>query len=516
MGVVLARGGIAARCATAAAAILAAAPVCGAWAQTLNEPVQRLISAARIGHDTRVGVYVVDVHGGATLASVRANEGFTPASNQKLLTSGAALEVLGPDFVFATELVRDGEDLVIVGAGDPAFADPDVLDRLEPRLTVDDVLDTLAQSAVKAGVKRAAHLTVDDRVFDRQLVHPTWPAHQLSDWYCAEVSGVIFHTNVLSVFPRPSPDGNGKRPTFSVQPSAAWLSVENRATTTVDGKNAVSLVRVSDANQFRMSGEVRYAAQVPVETTVHDPSLFFGQVLADRLERAGVSVGDEHAPASGPNPAVRLIDPDGTVKRDRVLARVTTPLADVMRRCNRDSHNLYAEAMLKRVGHETTHEPGSWASGAAVVRMLLSQKIDPEAASSTVIADGSGMSRDNSVSPRTLARWLAAIAGESPAVAETFVESLARPGEGTLRERFQSPRPKNLVRAKSGYIKGVRSLSGFLTSPDGSRRVAFSILINGVPEDSGAAAKRLHEDIVLEIDRWMTRQGGPARGTPGG
>ncbi len=499
-----------------AALVLAACASCAtAFAQPLNDEVERLITGSKLGREARVGVCVIDARTNATIASVRAGEAFTPASNQKLLTSGAALLVLGPDFTFATELLKDGDDLVVVGSGDPALADPDVLDKLEPRLTVDDLLGVLCESVVKAGMKRAGRLVVDDRVFDRELVHPSWPARQLGDWYCAEVSGVIFHTNVLSVFPRPSPDGTGKRPTFTVQPSASWLTVENHAVSTAAGQNAISLVRTSDANEFRMSGEVRTAVQAPVETTVHDPALFFGQVFADRLERAGVTVGSGARPGE-PNPAVSLVGPGAEVRRERVLARITTPLTDILRRCNRDSHNLYAEALLKRIAHETTREPGSWSGGAAVVRMLLSQKIDPEAAATTTIADGSGMSRDNAVSPRTLARWLVALSQESPAVADAFVDSLAKPGEGTLRERFQSPRPKNLVRGKSGYIKGVRSLSGYLSSPDGSRRVAYSILINGVREDAGATAKRLHEDIVYEVDRWLSRQVAQARPVSGG
>jgi len=491
-----------------------------AGAQPLNAPIQRAIDSVKLGPEARVGVCIIDGASGATLASIRAGEGFVPASNQKLLTSGAALLVLGPEFVFSTDLVRSGDDLVVVGSGDPALADPEVLDRLEPRLTVDDLLDTLAAAVPKAGITGVGRLIVDDRVFDREFVHPSWPERQLGDWYCAEVSGVIFHTNVVSVFPRPSPDGPGNRATFTVQPSAPWLTVENRAVTRADGQNVISLVRVSDDNQFRMSGDVRTASRVPVETTVHNPSLFFGQVLADRVEAAGVRVGDgtrgTGSAGPGPNPAVSLIGQNDSPPRDRVLARVTTPIADVLRRCNRDSHNLYAEALLKRTAYETTKEPGSWVGGAAVLRMLLSQKIDPEAAAETVIADGSGMSRENSVSPRTMARWLVAISEESPAVQAAFEESLARPGEGTLRDRFRSPRPKNLVRGKSGYIKGVRSLSGYLTTPDGSRRVAYAILINGVREDAGLAAKRLHEEIVLQADRWLSAQGAPAQQNLGG
>lgn len=489
-----------------------------AAAQPLNEEIQRIIARTRLGADAKVGVSVLDTQTRAVVAALRANEPFTPASNMKLLSSGAAVLVLGSDFVFSTEVIHDGTKLVLRGSGDPAFADPDVLDKMSPKMTVDDVLGIVAGAVAKANVGKIDALVVDDRVFDREYVHPTWPVRQLGDWYCAQISGLNFHTNVLSVFPRPSPDGPGKRAVRTVEPDASWLSIENQTRTVRDGKNAISLVRLpGEENAFRLSGDVRFPTQVPVETTLHNPALFCGQVLADRLEKAGVVIGEPSAKGSPtPNRAVRLAAPEEAINTDRVLARVTTPMSDILRRCNKDSHNLYAEALLKRVGFETTGEPGSWKNGAAVLRMLLTQKIDPQAAASTTIADGSGMSRENKVAPSVLTRWLAVIANEDSELKHTFVDSLALPGEGTLRERFQGAKLRNEVRGKSGYIKGVRTLSGYVTHRETGRRVAFSIMINNVGDDAGAIAKKLHEEIVVEVDRWLTRQAGTAKPALGG
>lgn len=491
----------------AAALVAASALLAGnAVAQPLNAEIQRIITNAKLGDNARIGVYAIDSASRNILASIRSDETYTPASNQKLLSSGAALLVLGPDFQFSTELIRDGETLIVKGSGDPALADPDVLSTMEPKLTVDDVLDVLAKAVPKAGMDRVKEIVIDDRVFDREYIHPSWPVKQLGDWYCAEVTGLNFHTNVLSVYPRPSPEGLGHRPTITVQPFAAWLSVENLAKTVGDGKNAVSLNRVNDQNQFRVRGEVRTPMTVAVETTVHDNALFFGQILADRLQKTGVPVGGETDPAKGPSPAVRLIALDESYNAQRTVAKVTTPMSDILRRCNRDSHNLYAEALIKAVGHQTTGESGSWTNGSAVIRMLISQKVSPEASAHTVIADGSGMSRDNKVSPATLAGWLDMLARESPTIRDAFTESLAVPGQGTLKERFQATRLKNEIHGKSGYIKGVRTLSGYLIHPQTGRRVSWSVMVNTPNDEFGAQAKRLHEDIVGALDRWLTQQ----------
>src|SRR6185295_11686507 len=104
---------------------------------SLDDDVSRVLTARKLGM-ARVGISVIDLETGAALANVNANDPFTPASNMKLLTSGAALLVLGPDFVFRTELIRDGDRLIIRGGGDPALADPIVLKEMEPKLTVSD------------------------------------------------------------------------------------------------------------------------------------------------------------------------------------------------------------------------------------------------------------------------------------------------------------------------------------------------------------------------------------------
>ncbi len=111
---------------TVALTMLVAATTAMGQAGDLTDGVRRLISSHKWG-EAKVGVSVVDVTSGTTLASVRGDEPFVPASNMKLLTSGAALMILGPDFVFKTKLVLKDGVLVVKGDGDPSLADPELL-----------------------------------------------------------------------------------------------------------------------------------------------------------------------------------------------------------------------------------------------------------------------------------------------------------------------------------------------------------------------------------------------------
>ncbi len=481
-------------------------------AQELNGRIQNLIAGAKIGQ-ADVGVSIIDLETGRTLADIRADEPFIPASNQKLLTTGTALVVLGPDFVFKTEIVLAGDKLVIRGGGDPAFADPTILSRMVPKMTVDGMVATLATAVARAGVTSVSEVIADDRIFERTLIHPTWPEDQLDRWYCAPVSGLNFHTNVVSIFANPVRE-IGRPPAVETEPSAPWLYIENRARTVGEGgKHAAWVSRDAAAERFTLMGDVRFSGRT-IEVTVFDPALFFAQLLAAELPRAGVAVGPVAAaagtkyPLSSMEAAVKRARLAGVEERleGRTLAVVSTHMRDVIQRSNADSQNLYAESILKRVGHEVTGEAGSWENGASIVRMTLSQdsELGPAYAASTVVADGSGMSREDKVAPRTLAKWLGRLQ-KDPAFGDFFVESLAAPGDGTLRRRFKEADLQGKLKAKSGTISGVRCLSGYVTDPVTDRRVAFSVMINNIKGEVQASLM-LHEDVVIAIDRWLVAQ----------
>ncbi len=474
----------------------------GALGQSLEKRVSSALSQARLGN-AHVGVSVLDLSTGQQLVDIKVGNGdggFIPASNLKLLTSGAAFLVLGKDFEFQTKIIVDGDRLIVIGAGDPGFGEPKLLDAMH--LSVDAFVDRLVDSAKKAGVSGIREVVVDDRVFDRDYVHPDWPKEQLSRAYCAEVSGLNFHANLLNVYVTPGTAQNSEAGTRS-EPSGSWITITRLARTVKEGNTEVWLEREpasvsGDAFRFKLHGTVRSALTEPIAVTVDQPGLFFGRALADRANRAGLGAGKGIiARLATPN---ETFAPESDVQK--VVAVVRTPLSVALERCNVDSENLYAESFCKLIGHKVTGQPGTWGSGTAVVRMQVKDRLGADAAASLVLADGSGLSRNNRITPDVMTRWLKSLSDDPNG--QMFIQSLAVAGEeGTLRKRFKGAKLHNEVRAKSGYIREVRTLSGYVTNAATGNRVAFSVLCDNLPSGTDARAKEFHEQVVEAVDTWL-------------
>lgn len=473
-----------------------------AAAQSLASSVQRVIDTADIG-EARVGICIREVGAASPLVYLDAESGYIPASNMKLLTSGAALRVLGPDFVFRTEIALDGSRVIVRGDGDPALADPEVLRNTEPRMTVQDFLETLASAVGERSPDGCDEIIIDDRVFDREYVHPSWDPDDLNKWYAPQVAGLNFHGNLLAIFASPSSGGAGAPPRLSTQPASAWITLENRARTVSQNRNTYWASRLPTSNTFRVFGDVRSTAPLPLNVPTHDNPLLFGHLLTERLMSKGIAVGGSSRPGLKPPVAVREVALDESLPNGELCAVVTTPLQEVINRCNTDSINLYAEALLKRIGHEITREPGSWTNGASVLRMTIQEELGPDAAVSTIIADGSGLSHSNLVTPRTLVDWIESFATD-PELRDPFLLSLATPGRGTFTRRFRDADLANHVAGKSGVLTGVRTLSGIVIAP-GGREIVFSILINDISSAKGPNGTKLAEQIVEEIDSYLAK-----------
>lgn len=466
--------------------------------QALQGKLQGLINGARLG-SAKVGVVIMDPESDTVLASSKGEDSFIPASNMKLLTSGSALTILGADFTFKTQLIFQpdaGNRIVVKGAGDPAFGDPELLETM--KMSVDNLLDAWVEAVKKASPGGIGEVVVDDRVFDRQYVHPTWPVGQLNRWYCAEVSGLSFHTNVLAIYAKPrSP---GQPPSITIEPRAPWIEIQNRARSINSGQQTAWAARSPESNSITFNGDVRYGND-PIRVTIHDNANFFARLLADRLTAAGLQPKD-----------VRVASENEDLDGGTVIHTIATAIDTAMSRCNEDSHNLYAECFIKRMGHEISGSPGSWSNGAAVIRMAVNQRLGEGTARNLLIADGSGMSRENKVSPMLLAEWLTSFEHDEK-LGPIMYESLPVGGrEGTLDDRFKARMPKNEVRAKSGYLTGVSALSGFVTHPSSGRRVVFSIITNDKPNSVATSSVREFEErVVLLADQWLTQHSEPER-----
>lgn len=473
----------------------------------LQNDVQQILNGASLG-DTRASVLVVDLRAGRALVEIDADTPMVPASNMKLLTTAAALTRLGPDFKFDTRLLmlppptpetKPGDSrpptatrapsLLVRGSGDPAFGDPGLL--ASAGLYLDDLIDLWVTAVKDTGQTRFETLYLDDRVFDRVFVHPSWPPGQLHRYSYAQVAGINFYENLLAVLPVPA-ENYGQAPMVQVEPYFSGLRTTNRATT--GDADLFDIQRNPGGNRFIFTGNVRNRRSQPFRATIHDPPLFFASFFQYKLKQAGISV----ARLERVDPQARAIPPSASV-----LHQINTTLAGVLDRTNTDSQNMFAEALFKRMGHDLTGAAGSFQNGASAVRLFLRDRLADHVGLSAVrVTDGSGLSPDNRLSCSVIVALLQRMRADAT-LGPIYAASLSHAGHtGTLRLRLRDLSSE--VWGKSGYLGAsadyASALSGYLIRPDG-RTYAFSMIFNQFrPPLSHDRIKQVQDQVLKAID----------------
>jgi D-alanyl-D-alanine carboxypeptidase/D-alanyl-D-alanine-endopeptidase (penicillin-binding protein 4) len=383
-----------------------------------------------------------------------------PASNTKLLTTACAFEKYGAKAAFKTTLYKAGEDLLLVGGGDPALGDAKLADNPDKPAAI---FEAMGNELIKAGILKFRDLIIDDRVFDYQFTHPAWPEDQKLSEYEAPVGGLNFNANCLDWKPTLAGDTVG----VQIIPSTTYVSVVVKATR--GPKTAAWMYRPANSNKFELRGTVAGNSKIAESVTVLDPGLWSGTVARDTIVGLGVA-------STG---RVRRLAPADDMSGAKVVATASTPIMNVINRANKQSLNMMAEALCKRVGHDDTGKPGTWENGTAAV---MKYAVSCGAKSDDVFMDdGSGLSAKNRISSRAFTTVLAHVASTKDG--QLFVDSLAVPGEdGTLKKRFEGLSVASSIHAKTGHINGVSTLSGYIDvtkmSAQVNRRFVFSILCN--------------------------------------
>lgn len=417
-----------------------------------------------------VAVHVRELGASGEIVAIDADRSMRPASNLKLVTSSAALVLLGPGFAFRTVLETDGTveggvlrgDLVARAAGDPLH------DR-EGKGSLEAFLEPLLLGLERRGIRRIeGALVLDELDFAAPAPAPGWPdAGQHWSEFCALSGGFSANAGCLTATVRPR--AVGQEAEVRVEPRRNGLGRKGRVVT--GGAKTRLDVRVE--GRF---GSAFVDGSIPagVETwstrfAAADPVALFGHALLGAIADRGIPVRDgwkrAHAPISGSWSEV---------------ARIETPIRSVFEAVNTDSNNACADQLFLVLGH--VHGGGGTRAGgrAAVARALDRLGVPSEG---LVQVDGSGLSRDNRVTARQITALVAAVLALDAETARTFVDSLAVAGEtGTLDDRMEDPLLTGKVRAKTGFIAGTSALSGILDTRDG-RRLVFSILVEYPPLD---------------------------------
>jgi D-alanyl-D-alanine carboxypeptidase/D-alanyl-D-alanine-endopeptidase (penicillin-binding protein 4) len=452
--------------------------------------LRRLVTSPAL-KGARVGVAVVDLVDGETLFEHGADLSCSVASNNKLVTTAAALELLGQDYAFRTSVTSLGNlradgllegDLLVIGRGDPSISG-----RFEDGNPT-AVLERWAAAVAAAGIRRIrGGIIADDSFFDRQFHHPDWPADQRSAWYCAPTGALSFNDNCIRIVVRPGPK-RGAPAIVSTEPPTTFGRITNRVTTSRPrlGGNRVLVHRRPGTNNIVVSGEIRQSSAPSLTwLTVHEPALYTATVFRDVLVARGIAVG---APARLRTPSLHIAPGS-----QREIITTESLLSDAVAVTNSRSQNFYAEQFLKTLGKEKAGD-GSFAAGARVVTEFLRQA---GVTGDFTVSDGSGLARSNRYSARQVVDLLAYMNGRR--TGGTYLRSLAEPGEsGTLARRLMALNGR--LHAKTGYIAGASALSGYVET-QGKRLLAFSVLVNGF-RSSLWSVKAFQDKVCLTIAKY--------------
>ncbi len=426
------------------------------------------------------GVLIVDPEARDTLYAHNSAKLFIPASNQKIVSGSVILEQLGPEFRFRTTFAAYGAiengtldgDLAVIGRGDPTMSDHMMQDAMIP-------LRAIADSLWQRGIRRiTGDIVAAGNALPGPVAGAAWPWDGLNGASFAGVDELLFNEG-LSTF-RVRPGANiGDTAVVETRPSRTFPIVRVVATTIARDTTAASAggrggpgggrgtgTRVSAfhdtlTSEVIVRGQIALGDSATIRLPQHDPNAAFVAALAEALTERGIVVDRQATAWSQESHA------------DSLFTVLSIPLKEIMPAMMKPSQNQIAEVFLRTLGLERAGV-GTADSGRRVVeRQFAAWNIPSDA---FVVRDGSGLSRSDLISPEAIVSILEAMR-RSPNF-QVFFESLPIAGvDGTIRTRMRDTPAQGNLRAKTGTLSMVRSLSGYVRTADG-RLLEFSVLCN--------------------------------------
>ncbi len=440
--------------------------------------------------DVHVAVHVRQLFG-AELVKIDADRVMRPASNMKLVTTAAAIVLLGADWNFETVLESDGPpvnghiagDLVVRAGGDPLF-DAEGTGGIARLLA--PALGELARAGIVA-VDGA--VVLDEASFQSPAPGPSWPAeNQHWDEYCALAGG--FSANAGCLTATVMPGTVGRAAVVAVEPRHHGLT-EKFDVVTRAAKQKLDIRVSAKGGSVRVEGAIpRDVPQWSTRFAAPDPVELFGTSFVGALADRGIFVRDSWRR-----------ERNRSLGAPHELARIRTPLADMLAPINTHSNNACADQLFLALGRSAVGA-GTRAGGRAAIALALERLSVP--AGELVQVDGSGLSRDNRVSARQITALVDAVMHLDAPTARLFVSSLATGSEtGTLDDRMRGQAVAGRIHAKTGFIAGTSALSG-IVDVDGGRPLVFSILVD-YPSFDGlntSCWKPMQDAICRELASW--------------
>ena len=455
------------------------------WQATVDEWVQD-----EYFRHASVGVAIADASTGRLLAHHRGGKSLIPASNLKLLTTATALAVLGPDYRFETQLAHDGYvdaegvlhgNLYLVGSGDPTLGSPE----MEGTPSWRTLLERFRLAVQQAGIRQlTGRVVADDSAFSSAANGSHWQWLDMGNYYGCGTFGINVHDNLYYLRFRQQGSLGATPPVARVEPAIPGLQFENEVTSAARGSGDNAYIYGAPYTyQRHLRGTIPVGSGLfSIKGSIPDPPLFAAQQLQQALEAVGIV-------SMRPPSTIRKLEPEAAQdERRTVLYRHQSPsLAAIVDRTNKESVNLYAEALLRAIGLAKQGE-GSEAAGLEATYSYWQERGLPTAG--VQLYDGSGMAPRNVLPPAFFTKLLSSMY-QDERLREAYWESLPVAGRsGSLRNSLRGTAAEGRLRAKSGSLEQVRAYSGFVSRRDG-QVLAFSVMLNNYEGGGGDARREL-------------------------
>ncbi|KGR74557.1 D-alanyl-D-alanine carboxypeptidase/D-alanyl-D-alanine endopeptidase [Ureibacillus sinduriensis] len=438
----------------------------------LNLPFQFVQATAletivqtQLGNEN-ISVSIREINSGEMLFEKNGDIAMKPASTLKLLTSSAALEMLGSDYQFQTKLYIDGEmegntlngDVYIKGGGDPTLQKKDF---------------TMMASILKFnGIHQInGNLFGDDSLFSGDQLTPGIAKEDESYYFAARTSAltmspdndydagtILIHVNATNA---------GAKPAVTVEPSTSGMIINNQAmTVNRNQQNTIEILRQYGTNEVIVTGNIPYETTFKDWVTLFDPTINTLHAIKDNFEQNGL----EFIKTSK---LERKLVPKSAKS---LYTKHSLPLASLMYPFLKFSNNSMADIFIKTMGNEFNGKGDTNEGLNALEEYGISIGLNMDNWS---LQDGSGMSHGNKVTANELTLLLVKMR-DNPAY-KIIHSSLPIGGQsernigGSLKNRFNEEKYRNRVIAKTGHISGVYTLAGYLEANSG-RTYAFAIM----------------------------------------
>lgn len=409
------------------------------------------------------------------LLSYQADKLFIPASTQKLVTTAIALVTLGPNFRFQTPVYAQTSlrhpdrltTLQVMASGDPT---------LQP-----SNLAIIAKKLKSQGIREIQRLELVDAIAPEQAYRPSWEWDDLIYNYAPSVNRAILADNQVTLTLTPQTLGRPLAVSWSEAIAGRQWQVTNRTRAVTQPQQPLKVHAIPGTRQLIVEGELAIDAEPDkTDLAIPDPAQYFLDTLQQTLTDHGITVNQ-----------TQIRRESLPVAAQPLWTLTSPPLSDLIQTINQNSDNLYAEALFNQLAPSPDPIQEVWQTQLATWGI---------ADTDWQVKDGSGLSRQNLISPAALVKIIAAMA-QSPS-STVFLDSLARSGEsGTLKNRFLNTPLAHNVRGKTGTLSGVVALAGVVEHTS-LGPVAFSIMVNN--SDLSAPILRAALDQIVQWSASVT------------